>query len=380
MNTFWSTAIWDGVRASGFTAYGLLTLSMVFGLLLGVRWRGERWPRLITNDMHNFVTLLALVFGAVHGFLSWLDPFMRFRLEELFVPLVSHYRPLWMGLGITAMYLSIALVLSTWLRARIGYRLWRALHVGAFAAFALATVHGLGTGSDSRTVWAIAIYAAATAGVCGLTLWRLLKPAGRTARPQPLIAAAAVAAVAALALWGQRGPLRAGWNAIANGGHGSGARIALATRPKGGAVALPARFTASLEGTITTANAGGGRFGLGGDTDATITASLSGAVKGDIEILVAGSASAGGIVIDRSQVTLFDQSGTVVARGSITSAQGSTLVADVTPLSGSGPARSLAIHWSSAGSRVSGSVQSTPLAATGTAAGANTSAGASADA
>src|SRR5215211_527915 len=89
-------------RAAGFTAYGLLTGSVVLGLALGLRWRSPRWPRWATTELHRFVTLLTLVFLGLHVVLLALDGYMRFRPVELLVPFANHYRPLWTGLGVVA--------------------------------------------------------------------------------------------------------------------------------------------------------------------------------------------------------------------------------------------------------------------------------------
>src|SRR2546428_14181814 len=63
-----------------------------------------------------------------------------------------------MALGIVGLYLGIAIGISTWLRPLIGYKWWRRLHVLTLGIFALATVHGIGTGSDTQTPWALGIY------------------------------------------------------------------------------------------------------------------------------------------------------------------------------------------------------------------------------
>ena len=51
-----------------------------------------------------------------------------------------------------------AIGISTWLHPRIGYTWWRCLHVLTLGIYALVTVHGIGTGSDTRTWWGLSIY------------------------------------------------------------------------------------------------------------------------------------------------------------------------------------------------------------------------------
>ncbi len=159
MNTIWQSVTWDVARAGGFTAYILLTLSVMVGLALSTQIQSpSRWPRLLNSELHNFLTLLSTIFLVVHILATWVDPFTNFGWNEIFIPFASHYRPEWMAFGIVALYLGIAIGISTWLRPHIGYKLWRSLHVLTLGVFALATIHGIGTGSDTQTPWALGIY------------------------------------------------------------------------------------------------------------------------------------------------------------------------------------------------------------------------------
>jgi hypothetical protein len=173
---------WVSARAAGFTAFGLLTASVALGLVLSSPLRSERWPRFATTELHRFVTLLTLVFIAVHVLVVLFDSFIGFSVAEVVVPFVSHYRPLWMGLGIVSAYLAAALWATNWLQHRIGYRWWRRLHYGTFAVYLGATAHGLGSGSDTSWAWSRAIYLLSLALVGGLLVVRL-PTRNRAARP-----------------------------------------------------------------------------------------------------------------------------------------------------------------------------------------------------
>lgn len=178
--TAWEAVTWYVARAGGLTAYALLSSSVVLGLALTLRWQSPRWPRLINSEWHNYLTLLSLIFAGVHVLAVWVDPFTRFGLSELWVPLVSHYRPLAMALGIVGLYLGLAIGLSTWLRPIIGYQLWRRLHILTLVVYALVTLHGITTGTDTRTWWALALYLG-SAGLTGLLIvLRLQAPEQRS--------------------------------------------------------------------------------------------------------------------------------------------------------------------------------------------------------
>jgi len=180
MSTIWQTVTWDIARAGGFTAYVLLTLAVAVGLALSTQLQSpSRWPRLLNSELHNFLTLLSTIFLAVHVLAVWVDPFTKFGWKEIFIPLASHYRPEWMALGIVGLYLGIAIGISTWLRPRIGYTWWRRLHVLTLGIFALATLHGIGTGSDTQTWWGLGIYLVSIVLVGLLLYQRLLARANK---------------------------------------------------------------------------------------------------------------------------------------------------------------------------------------------------------
>ncbi|HYX50225.1 MAG TPA: ferric reductase-like transmembrane domain-containing protein, partial [Ktedonobacteraceae bacterium] len=218
----WQMVTWDVARASGFTAFGLLTLSVAIGLALTLHIQSPRWPRIINSELHNFITLLALAFTAVHVLAVLVDPFTHFGWNEVLIPFASHYRPLWMALGIVALYIGIAIGLSTWLRPYIGYKLWRRLHVLTLVLYALVVIHGIAMGSDTRTAWGAAIYAISVILIGTLFIVRLLKPATAQNRAHPVLAIVVAVMIAIAAFLCVLGPFQPGWNSIANNGNGSG--------------------------------------------------------------------------------------------------------------------------------------------------------------
>jgi hypothetical protein len=325
----WGAVTWDIARAGGFTAYALLTLSVAVGLALTQLWQTPRWPRLINSEMHNFLTLLALVFTGVHVIAVWLDPFTAFGWNEVFIPFVSHYRPLWVALGIVGLYLGLAVGLSTWLRPFIGYTWWRRLHVLTLVLYGLVTVHGLATGSDTRTWWGIAIYAGSVLLVGTLFWVRLLVPATPRARSHPLVAAATAALLITGLSWTVLGPLQPGWNALANNGNGSGARVPVAgsslTQPGqagGSQDPFTAPFTAGAQGTLQQTGPDGS-----GHVTVDLHLTLNGAAQGVVDVHLVGQQSfgsgddgdgAGGLTITSTSITLGTRSAGTLYRGELT--------------------------------------------------------------
>ncbi len=85
--SIWQNVTWDVARAGGFTAFGLLTLSVAIGLALTLRWQSPLWPRIINSELHNFLSLLALIFTGVHILAVWIDPFTSLRWNRSVHPL-----------------------------------------------------------------------------------------------------------------------------------------------------------------------------------------------------------------------------------------------------------------------------------------------------
>jgi methionine sulfoxide reductase heme-binding subunit len=172
--TFWILA-----RASGLTAYVLLTMSVLAGLAVKSRPFGRAIKAASATDVHRFLSLLGLGAVALHGLALTLDSTVRIRLPALVVPGLAPYRPLWTGLGVVAAELAALIVVSFPLRKRIGQRNWRRLHYATYAVFAAATVHGLAAGTDTSRPWAFALYLGAVGAVVFATVWRVLTSARR---------------------------------------------------------------------------------------------------------------------------------------------------------------------------------------------------------
>ena len=145
-----SKALWYATRATGMVCLVLLTLSVALGVAEVVRFASPRWPRFVVAAVHRNASLLAVAFLGVHIVTAVADSFAPIRIIDAFVPFVGSYRPIWLGLGTVASDLLLALVITSLLRERIGYPIWRAMHWAAYAAWPVALVHGLGTGSDTR--------------------------------------------------------------------------------------------------------------------------------------------------------------------------------------------------------------------------------------
>lgn len=178
--TFWLLA-----RATGMTAYVLLTLSVLAGLLVKSRPFGAAIKPATAVDLHRTLAVLSLTALAMHGLALVLDHTVELGPLALLVPGTAPYRPFWTGLGVVAGELMLLVYVSFGLRRRIGVRNWRRLHWTTYGAFAGATAHGLMAGTDSSSPWAVALYLGAIGAVTAATAWRALVPARPPTRPRP---------------------------------------------------------------------------------------------------------------------------------------------------------------------------------------------------
>lgn len=176
--------LWILARASGITAYALLTVVVLVGLVLRARPFGKAIRPAVVTDLHRFLGLLAFGALAIHGTALVFDRAVDIRLLDLFVPGIAPYRPVWTSLGVIAAELMVVVYASFSLRRRIGIRAWRLLHRTTYLVFGLATAHGLAAGTDAGRPWALALYGGAVGAVAAAWGWRMLVPAP-TARPRP---------------------------------------------------------------------------------------------------------------------------------------------------------------------------------------------------
>ena len=206
---------WYVTRGLGVSTLIVLTVTVVLGILTSTRWSGERTAGFVAADLHRNFSLLAIFMLLAHIVTTVLDPFAHITVRDVIIPLGAAYRPVWLGLGVVAFWILVGVAATSLLRDRVGPRAWRIIHWAAYAAWPLALVHGLGTGSDSRAPWMVAVVASCCAAVLVAIAERLRE--GRLITI-PIRVAAGLATLAFLFVagsWALNGPLQPGWAAKA---------------------------------------------------------------------------------------------------------------------------------------------------------------------
>ena len=173
---------WYLGRSSGLVAYWLLFASVALGLAVSSRVFDGMLGRGWVFEIHKFLSLFVLVVMCLHALIMLPDPYAKFTLRELLVPMQSHYRNGAMAVGIVTFYGSVFVSATFYMKGIIGQRGWRAIHYTTFALFVGAMAHGLLAGTDAALEPVRMSYLASGVAVLFLTFFRIL--AARSA-PKP---------------------------------------------------------------------------------------------------------------------------------------------------------------------------------------------------
>jgi sulfoxide reductase heme-binding subunit YedZ len=330
------SAYWYLARATGAVALLLLTVSVVLGILDSVRFSaGPRWPRFAIDSLHRDTSLLVIVLIVVHVVTSVLDGFAPIKLTDGIIPFATPYRPLWMGLGALSFDVLIALVVTSLLRRRLGYRSWRAIHWLAYASWPIAVLHGLGSGSDVKSWWLLALTVVCVAAVAIAVLVRVAQADTASPGVRTGVAMLALATPLGLAIFALAGPLGHGWARRAGtpasllgaaGPTSHGTPVAAHTKTPPGR--LDRAFSTTVTGTVSQSNEAGGAI-------VQLSMTLGGPVKGELRVRLGGSPlQGGGLSLTGSQVDLSAPGMPSVMAGQVVALEGSRFRARVTDKSG----------------------------------------------
>jgi predicted ferric reductase len=187
---------WYVARSAGLVAWALLSASVVWGLLMSTRARafGHRPRPAWMLDLHRWLGGLAAIFVGVHVTAILLDSYVHFGLVSVLVPFASTWRPAAVAWGVVALYLVLAVELTSLAKRKLSKRLWRAVHFASFPLFLFATLHALTAGTDAGSLAFVGAASAVTLVVGSLTAKRLIdasrpvdttRPAPGATRPAP---------------------------------------------------------------------------------------------------------------------------------------------------------------------------------------------------
>lgn len=163
---FW----WYLARASGIVAWLMLTATVIWGILLSTKaFSAHRRPVWLLA-LHRWLAALMLSFLAVHLVALVADNYVSFALADLTIPYATDWKPGAVALGVLAMWLLLAVQLTSLAMRRLPRRFWRVLHLSSYVAFWLTSMHAAFAGTDT-TSW---LYRGSAVASIGAVAWALM--------------------------------------------------------------------------------------------------------------------------------------------------------------------------------------------------------------
>jgi sulfoxide reductase heme-binding subunit YedZ len=172
--------VWLAGRATGITAYLLLTCLVGLGLILSHPTNQSTWrlsKRLFPWHENLFVFVVA--FLAAHVFSIILDPYAGVGVAGSFVPGLSAYRSAPVALGTLGLYAALASGITGRWTKLLPQGLWLKIHRFALVAWIMSWMHGVLAGTDSAAL--LPIYLATGLLVLAAALYRYW--VSKSARP-----------------------------------------------------------------------------------------------------------------------------------------------------------------------------------------------------
>ncbi len=318
------SAWWYLSRAGGAVSLLLLTATVVLGVLDVSRWSSERWPRFVVDGLHRNVALLALMTLAIHIVSAVVDSFAPIRVTDAVIPFISAYRPIWLGMGALAFDILLAVTLTSLARVTLGHAAWRAVHWAAYACWPLALLHGLGTGTDTPSLWMLALSTTCLVAVLIAAAWRTADGWPNDMGRRKLAATALVLGTPALLAWVIVGPLAPGWAGRAGTPTSLLAATQPSTAPSSSKAGPSLPFDARLRGIVRQ------RTTVDGQAAVNVSMRMRGGAAGSLDLRIVGQPlQGGGVAMSRGSVTLSTAEARGAYTGDILALQGSRIKASV---------------------------------------------------
>ncbi len=174
---------WWVARSSGIVAWALMLAAVLWGLALSTRLVSKQGLSRWLLDLHRWLGTLTLLFTGLHLVAVLAAKNLHFGIVRLLVPLSPHWTPASVAAQ-CALYLLLAIQLTSANMKRISRRIWRTVHYSSAVALITGTAHGALVGTDLGNPlfqWAVL---AALLGVVWFVIIRVLSPKTRPTTPR----------------------------------------------------------------------------------------------------------------------------------------------------------------------------------------------------
>lgn len=167
-------SIWNVTRAAGITAYLLLFLSMISGILYKLPANSVSLNKYLLQ-IHESTGWLGLLFGMVHGLVLLFEKnYTNYTIIHILIPFTTQHQAISLSFGILAFYGMLTLILSTDFLKKLGKKTWKSIHFLSFPTFFLALTHGILIGSDTENIFMLLLYSITGILILLLTLIRIV--------------------------------------------------------------------------------------------------------------------------------------------------------------------------------------------------------------
>jgi predicted ferric reductase len=160
-----------------------LTISFCWGLFISTKAVAKASSPAWLLDFHRYVGGLAVIFTGIHLLGLVADSYVTFGWTETLIPFASDWKPMPVASGVVAMYVLVAIEVSSLMMKRLPRPMWRWIHRSSFVLYVMATYHGIAAGTDHGNQWFRVAALASINIVMFLTIVLILS--ARRARLQP---------------------------------------------------------------------------------------------------------------------------------------------------------------------------------------------------
>ena len=130
----------------GLLSVFLATTNICLGLLIAVRYSPSRlWPHRRVNifAVHTWTAYFLMTSLLIHPVILLFSTQTRWRLLDLALPMWSPVQPIENTIGAVSLYLIAVVVLTSYLRVRIGRHWWKLFHYLVYVAGVGTFIHGI---------------------------------------------------------------------------------------------------------------------------------------------------------------------------------------------------------------------------------------------
>lgn len=142
---------WYITRATGITAFILLYLVMFLGLSIRNPFVSRLIKPITSLNVHGWLSVQSLILAAFHGIVLIFDKYLHFNLYDIFIPFYAKIYTREIALGLLGFYLMLILIITSYLRKKINYKIWRGLHFLNIVLYVAVFMHALYLGSDLQS-------------------------------------------------------------------------------------------------------------------------------------------------------------------------------------------------------------------------------------